>query len=102
MEVWCTQAFLAAAKAESSASVRKALAQTVAQLAAHAPEARAAKLFAEVADMYRQGELWTAGRCQLLLQPRHACCCLVLWTQARAPATGLHVAQEAVLHLIMS
>ena len=63
------QAFLAAAKAESSASVRKALAQTVAQLAAHAPEARAAKLFAEVADMYRQGEPWSAWCCRLVSQP---------------------------------
>ena len=62
------QAFLAAAKAESSASVRKALAQAVAQLTAYAPEARAAKLFAEVAEMYQQGECpWTRPAfCSLL------------------------------------
>ena len=48
------QALLAAAKAESSASVRRAFAQATAQVAKHAAEPRVAKLFADIADMYRQ------------------------------------------------
>lgn len=49
------QALTSAAKAERSAAVRRAYAAACAQLAAHAPEARAAKLASTIVELCSDG-----------------------------------------------